>query len=411
LFGRGFLFTRGFEIHGTLGKKLSFYTDFYENQAYFLPYIHEEVETSLVAPGQGAWKPFGDDKLGRDYNYVTGYLSFTPLKSLNIQAGHSKHFIGSGYRSMLLSDNSMAYPFLKLTFTKDKFQYSVMFTEHQNFRTKFYFYHYKKHGSYLFLNYFPIKNLEIGFFEAIMWKTTNELTFERKVPLLYYVPMPGIREAVYGLNNNNNILLGLNASYRLLKYAEIYSQFALDDVKTKRYSYQAGFRIFDLFNNKFKKQNLYFQTEYNYAKPYTYTHNYAYSAFTNFNEPLINTLGAGFAERIAILNWQLYGFEIELKYNNILTSTDTTGANFGTNLMQSNLSASYQSSNSFVGQGNKTTIANLNLSFGYIINPSTNLKIFVEVNKRTFLSEINENELFFVSFGIKNTLNNIYTDY
>lgn len=403
--------TRGFEIHGSLGSKLSFYSDFFENQTFYLPYVQQKVNNSLVAPGQAVWKPFGDDKQGKDYNYATGYLSFTPIDFLNIQFGHSKHFIGSGYRSMLLSDNSVAYPFLKFTFTKNKIQYTAMFTEFQNFKTKFYFYHYKKHGSFLFINYFPIKNLQIGFFEGTIWKTTNEITFERKVPLLYFLPVPGIREAVYGLNNQNNVLIGLNASYNLFKYAELYSQFALDDIKSKKFAYQTGFRIFDVFNDNIKKQNLYIQTEYNYAKPYTYSHEYAYSAFTNFNEPLINTLSAGFTETLAIINWQFYGFEIELKYNNILTSTDTANSNFGTNLMLSNSTATFPASSSEIGQGNKTIIINYNLSFAYIINTSTNLKIFAEVNKRNFSSDISNNEIFFVSFGIKNTLKNIYTDY
>lgn len=403
--------TRGFEVHGNLGNKLSFYTDFYENQAFFLPYIQSNVDERLIAPGQGVWKPFGDDKYGRDYNYATGYISFFPIEVLNVQIGRSKHFIGSGYRSMLLSDNSAPYPFLKLTYTKNKFQYSAMFTEFQDFRTKFYFYHYKKNGSFLFANYFPVKNLEIGLFEGIIWKTTNNSTFERKIPALYYLPIPGVREAVYGFNNENNILVGLNASYRLFNFAEIYSQFALDDVKTKRYSYQTGFKVFDLFNEKINRQNLYIQGELNYAKPHTYMHEYAYSAFTNFNEPLINTLGSGFNEKIGIINWQLYGFELEIKYNSILTSTDTLGTNFGTNLMLSNTTASYSSSDAIVGQGNETSITNLNFSFGYIVNPKSNLKIFVSANKRRYKSEIIENNLFFITFGIKSSLNNIYTDY
>ncbi len=409
--------TRGFQVYGNLGKKISFYTDFFENQAYLLPYVQQSANNSLVVPGQGAWKPFGDDKLGRDYNYASGYLSYTPLEFLNIQFGRSKNFVGSGYRSMLLSDNAVVYPFMKFTLTKNKWQYVAMFSELENFKSKFYYYHHKKHNSILMLNYSPIKNMEIGFFESIMWHTTDSISHKKGIPALFFVPVPLFREAIYGLNNENNILIGLNFSYRMLKYAEIYSQFALDEFgKTdfdKRYSYQTGVKVFDVFNGKIKMQKLFLQAEYNYAKPYTYTHENSYSAFTQFNEPIVNTLGSGFNEKIGIVDWQFYGFEINFKYNNILTSSDTLGTNFGTNLMLSDNVVSFSGVENFVGQGNKTVISNYNITFAYLINTKNSLQIFMQLSKRNYLSETyaDQDNLFFVSFGIKNVINNFYTDF
>ncbi len=407
--------SRGFFVKGSIGKKLSFYTDFFENQAYFLPYIDQKVNKTLVAPGQGVWKPFGDDKTGKDYNYASGYLSFSPFNFLNFQAGHSKHFIGSGYRSLLLSDNGVAYPFFKTTFTKDKWQYTVMFTEFEDFKRKYYFYHYKKHGSFVFLNYSPFPNIEIGFFEGIIWRTSDDSSYTKKIPPLYFLPVPGVREVFYGLNSQNNAILGLNTRVKVFKYTEIYGQFAIDDFKeknfNKRYSYQAGFKIYDLFFDRINNQSFFIQSEYNYSRPYMYTNKIAHSAYTNFNEPLAHTLGAGFKEFIAIIDWSLLGFHISFKFNNIETSTDTAGTNFGTNLLLSDNYANFKNTLNFVGQGNSTHISNYCFSLAYTINTATNLQLFVDLNRRNFLSEINDNELFFVSFGIKNSIKNFYTDY
>ena len=63
---------------------------------------------------QGAWKDFNET--GKDYSSVSAYISYSPWSFLNIQAGHGKHFIGNGYRSLLLSDNAFNYPYLKLLF-------------------------------------------------------------------------------------------------------------------------------------------------------------------------------------------------------------------------------------------------------------------------------------------------------
>jgi hypothetical protein len=43
-----------------------------------------------------------------------GYVNINALNYFNITFGHDKNFIGNGYRSMFLSDNSAPYLFLKL---------------------------------------------------------------------------------------------------------------------------------------------------------------------------------------------------------------------------------------------------------------------------------------------------------
>ena len=407
--------TRGFQIKGTLGKKFSFYTDFFENQSYFLPYIDESVQKDFIVPGQGSWKLFGKEQRGRDYNYASGYISYTPVEYFNFQIGHSKQFIGSGYRSILLSDNSFVYPFAKFTLTKGKWQYVAMFTEFQSFKRKYYFYHYKKHGSFVYINYSPISNVEIGLFEGIIWRTSDDRTYVKKMPALYFLPVPLLREAIYGLDGKHNAILGLNTRIKVYKYGEIYGQFAIDDISkisfNQRYAYQTGLKIYDVFAEKIKGQRLFLQAEYNYSTPYTYSHEIANQAYTNYNAPLAHTLGAGFSEFVGIINWNLYGFLLSYRTNFIKTSTDTIGSNFGTNLLYSNIDANFENSTNFVGQGNKTSIVIHSFNFAYIINSKTNLQLFFAIDKRNYLNDFTKDDLFFVSFGVKNSIKNFYFDY
>lgn len=407
--------TRGFQVQGSLGEKFSFYTDFFENQAYFLPYIDKTVQQDFIVPGQGSWKLFGEDRRGRDYNYASGYLSYTPTDFFNIQIGHSKQFIGSGYRSLLLSDNSFVYPFAKFTVTKGKWQYVAMFTEFQSFKHKYYDYHYKKHGSFVYVNYSPISNVEFGFFEGIIWRTSDDSTYVKKIPALYFLPVPLVREAVYGLDGENNAILGLNTRIKVCKYGEIYGQFALDNLTDKnfdaRYAYQTGVKIYDVFAEKINGQRLFLQAEYNFAKPYTYTQGVVHQAYTNYNAPLAHPLGAGFSEFVGIVNWNLYGFLLSYRANLIKTSSDTLNSNFGTNLLLSNSDADFMNTNTFIGQGNSTSIVIHSFSLAYIINPKINLQVFFTVDKRNYLNDFTKDDLFFVSFGVKNAIKNFYYDY
>ncbi|NJO92970.1 MAG: hypothetical protein HC831_31435 [Chloroflexia bacterium] len=103
--------TRGIEFKGDIGRRFSFYTAFYENEARFAPYITDYVNEHRVAPGQGAVKILGNSKF--DFSRASAYFTIKASKNITIQAGHYKHFIGEGYRSLLLSDNSFNYPYLR----------------------------------------------------------------------------------------------------------------------------------------------------------------------------------------------------------------------------------------------------------------------------------------------------------
>ena len=115
--------TRGLQIQGSLGKKFSFSTSFYESQGRFADYFNQyaesigkpgsETEVAII-PGRGIAKRFKSDSY--DYPVAEAYLSYSPAKFLNVQFGHGKNFIGDGYRSLLQSDVASSSPFLKLKF-------------------------------------------------------------------------------------------------------------------------------------------------------------------------------------------------------------------------------------------------------------------------------------------------------
>ena len=73
---------------------------------------------------------YGNNKSGYSFIDYTGYVSYSPNnnKIFNFQVGRDKHFIGDGYRSLLLSDNAPAYPFFKINTNIWRLQYNVWYT-------------------------------------------------------------------------------------------------------------------------------------------------------------------------------------------------------------------------------------------------------------------------------------------
>ena len=110
--------TRGYFVEGNLGSKVSFHTSFRENQSIFPNYVHNYIKENKIVPGQGYARVFKDS--GYDYSMSSGYVSIKSSKFFIFQFGHGKHFIGDGYRSLLLSDNTFNYPFLRIQSTFGK---------------------------------------------------------------------------------------------------------------------------------------------------------------------------------------------------------------------------------------------------------------------------------------------------
>ena len=106
-----FVNTRGVVLRGAVNNKLGFYSSFTENQASSPSYMKEYQKYTGGFPYSGFTKVIGEDsaRLSRDYMQAIGYLVYYPSKNIMLRLGHSKNFIGSGIRSLILSDFSAPY--------------------------------------------------------------------------------------------------------------------------------------------------------------------------------------------------------------------------------------------------------------------------------------------------------------
>ena len=417
--------TRGFVLEGYIGDKVSFYTSFVENQSVFPNYLDSIIRTSTndyVIPGQGRGRSYYDN--GFDYAKSSGYLSFNVSDNFTLQLGHGKHFIGNGYRSLLLSDNAFNYPFLRFQTSFGKFQYTNLYTEFQDMKNYLssennydYMGYAKKYMSAHHLSYKLSEKFNIGIFESIIWKSNHTLG-ANGFDVNYLNPIIFFRPIEYSINSPDNAIIGLDIKYNITKGSNLYAQLIFDEFTLKqlksndgywanKYGYQLGYKHYDLFNIS----NLTLHLERNYVRPYTYSH-WNNANYGHYNEELAHPLGANFSENIFILHYRNGRLEIQLKYLDIIYGADYIGdtISYGNNIY-----SDYNDRSSDNGiemyNGNKTNIDYSQINIGYVINPYTNLKVDFSLVSRVLSSEIHDYHTLFYSISLKSDLFNHYYDF
>lgn len=402
--------TRGLRIRGTIADKVSFETSFYENLAYYPRYASAVVNQRGVAPGFGRVK-FGD--LNYDFAMASGVVIVAPTDFVTIQYGHDKNFIGHGYRSLLLSDNSFNYPHLKLTWNvwKNRIQYTSVFgkveslnripageTPEAIFKPKGF--------SYNYLSVMPFRFLEIGLFESFVWKMYDQENGRTPFNVNSINPVIGVNTAVHGLNHQNNGILGLNLRLQLNKHIQFYGQVMTDDLANNKYGYQFGAKWFDIL------PNLELQAEFNRVTPFTYGTANPLQSYTHNNEFFAHPMGAGFYELAGFVNYRWRRFFGELKmiwagyqqdYRPNYMGAQVT--HFGKDILKPE---TLRTENEALNPANHM---HQDLRLSYVINPSYNFMINAGVSNRHVYSDFFQQNTTYIYVGFRTYIHNQYFDF
>lgn len=411
-----FINSRGIAVGGTFGKHFSFNSSFLESQSTFSSYIDSAIRRTYVVPGASRIKNY-DDKF--DYGTVAGTIAFSLKKHFSFQLGHDKNFIGDGYRSMLLSDNSYNYPFLKVNANFWKIKYMVLYAIFQDgpYVTVFDESFRRKYGVFHYLDFNIGKRLTFGILESIIWDHDSSRVFDYN----YLNPVIFLRPVEFSIGSPDNALLGVNLKYKLSSKLYAYGQLMLDEFKMdevkagngwwgNKHAFQVGFRTF----NPFGLTRLVASSEFNYARPFTYQHRTSLTAYAHYNQPLAHPLGGNFWESVTSID---YGFKrwqlsTRLNYAKVGYDIDSAGQfqNYGNNVL-----LSYETRPSDYGnemlQGLETTLINVELKLWYVLNPASNLVIEAGTRLRQAENRYGTDETIFFFAGIRTTLSNRYLDF
>lgn len=413
--------TRGIMVNAQLGKQVHVTTSFYENQARFNDYRYAGIEKigKRVVPGQGLGKAFGDSlPQTYDYGFAEGYVSYSPNEHFNFTFGHGKNFIGDGYRSLLLSDNSVNYPFLRITTDFWNIKYVNLWAQYQdiNYKRTSEEPFLKKWSSIHYLDWNITDWLNIGFFEAIVWQNADS-TGVRGFDFNYANPVIFLRPVEFSVGSPDNALMGINGKLTVFKNHIFYGQAIIDEFKfselkarngwwANKWGIQTGYKTFDLF----KVENLSIQTEFNYVRPFMYSHNSTIQNYGHYNQPLAHPLGANFWESVSFIRYNKNRIYFEGRMSIAKHGRDTANQNFGNNIY---LDYEFRAKDydNYVGQAEEVNLIYTTAQLAYLINRRTNLNVYLKYTLRKETSNTKNTTQGLVTFGIRTSLQNFYYDF
>lgn len=372
--------TRGILIQGNITEKVYFRTDFYETQSYFPTYMDSMILSSGAVPGQGKAKPFKTN--GYDYPLVTGIVNFQASKNVNLQFGQDKMFIGNGYRSLLLSDNSSPFLFLQagLSLFENKLNYHANWSALQTLV--------KVHGgggddlfarkqaNFNYVSFKPNSIWEIGLFEGVIWERWNENSYSQDFDPLFINPVPFVNSFAKKSDTLVNSILGMNVFVKPFTYTSFYGQLSYG-LEKEGVGFQVGTKLYEVLGI----EGLSLQAEYNQVGGNVYGVKNDYVDYFHYNQPLAVQQMEDFSEVILIGNYRHKRFLLYAK----ASLADVVNPSIG-----------------------DVTIQNYEANLGYIFNPITNLMVNAGVRHRDHSVTGSTN---WVYFGLKTNLRNLYYDF
>ncbi|NIJ56038.1 capsule assembly Wzi family protein [Dyadobacter arcticus] len=407
---------RGVEIRGMINNKFGFYTYVADNQGRFPRYV-TKFRHEFSFPGEGLAK-YSLRNRSVDFLTARGYITFRPLKSVNVKFGHDYNVFGSGYRSLILSDNSSPYLFLRIDTQLGRFRYTNLWTSMINAGKDSFaeFLRRKKFAAIHHLSVNITDNINFGIFEAEVF---NRDSVGGGYDLNYLNPIIFYRYVESYIGSQDNALLGFDFRWLLGKQASIYGQFVLDEFLTKflfngsgswtnKYSLQLGGKYVDAFG----VPNLDLQAEYNMVRPYTYSHKDGGRNYMHYGQSLAHPLGANFREYLAIIRYKLnsrlsvYGTVMKANQGKDPNPLTRPYMNFGGDISKSYDERSVNRDgdlNQKIGQGIKasTLFTDLRLSYSlahnlfldgrYQIRKITSEDMIVATNSNVFTFAIRYN--------------------
>ncbi len=269
-------------------------------------YWEEALGAPDISPGYGV-------RNGKRVQRFSGQIQMRPSTHFTLRLGRGQHFFGNGHRSLLLSHNSDANPYLRLDSEFGRFHYVNLYSKLQHLRgpaSDRDRERESKYGAFHYLSFEASDRWSFGFFESVIWQgkdSTNPRGFDADYlnPVIFYRPVE------YAQGSSDRVLMGLDIEYRAFSSLKLYFQgmldeFLLDEMLAGRgwwgnkYGVQGGFH----WEEAFGSPHLSWRMEFNTVRPYSYSHGSAVQSYSHRGRPLAHPLGANFMEGLSILQWR-----------------------------------------------------------------------------------------------------------
>jgi hypothetical protein len=407
-----FMNQRGVELRGEVDRTVFFYSNLVETQARFPGYVTDRVNEFLAVPGAGFFKNYTSSifkiRNSYDFNVATAYVGFQVSRHIGIQLGHGQHFIGNGYRSMLLSDFANPQFFLKFSTRVWRLHYQNLFLELSpvsQVQIPDGTILPKKYAAIHYLSFKASPRFSVGVFEATVLNRSRQFEFQYLNPVIFYRTVEGM------IGSPDNVLLGLNTKYNVWSSVQLYGQFLLDEFTlskffsgrgwwANKYSIQAGAK----YLNVLEIDHLDLQVEYNSARPYTYAHGDPYDSYTHYNQPLAHPLGANFREFIGMVRYQpSAGIVLSARVIHAVTGENSATENWGSNPLLS-YDTRVRDYDNLIGQGVSGTINLFGLDASWMFHHNIFFDIKLLMRRKNSADDPRDQDTNVLAAGIRMNL-------
>jgi hypothetical protein len=318
-----------------------------------------------------------DDPDGYLYTDIRSRISYIPNQIFNFQVGVDHNFLGEGSRSLLLSDYGVSHPFGLIRTQFWQLEYNVLYQflregGNKNWESKFAATHH--------ISFNPSKWLNIGIFETVLFQPIDT-NLNRGFDVEYLNPVIFYRPQEYAIGSADNVLIGLDISAHFKRHT-FYGQLIIDEfsltelrAKTKWWANKYGLQMG--VKGRSANEELFYRLEYNFVRPYTYSHISEELNYGNQGASLAHPYGANFMEILAEAKYQKEKWLFKLFTSYTLGSRDQGPLSFGGDIYRSYVERPYEYGH-YVGQGEQVNRSKLLLSAAYRIMEKGNLNAFFE---------------------------------
>ncbi|MBQ9213854.1 MAG: hypothetical protein IJ150_07950 [Bacteroidales bacterium] len=329
--------------------------------------------------------------------YFEFYINYRPVDFLLLSLGKGKKQVGEGLRPAIISSsNSGMYYFdLRVDMKNVCYVFSVngaknLDTKLKTNKTKWTVYH--------LVSWNIAKWLSIGGYEAVCLVRRDSVNNSKFVDLHYLNPLIFSRPIEYSLGSPDNEILGVFGKLKFYQQT-LYAQAMIDEFKIKevkssngwwanKYSLQCGAKGF--------VKDFSYNLEFNYIRPYMYSHDDANNSYSMFSQPIANPYGANLKEALCQIKYYKNRISACLTIDYIEQGKDFGDKySYGGNILRSYNSRKQEYNNS-VGQGLNTKFTNISLLVSYNPEFLKNFSVYLQGGK------FDNNK--FVSIGIKTAL-------
>ncbi len=370
--------------------RLTFHADIQGWNETLPDYLDSAARATHVVPGEG-WAE-GDPGEARTHYDWNAWADYKAGDHFHLTLGKGKNFIGEGYRSLFLSDEAYSYPYFRITTTAWHIRYVNLFTLMDDIRgsggdpTRVG----KKFTSMHYLSWNISKRVNAGLFEAIVWQD-NDPRYPRGFDLNYVDPVIFYRPVEFGLGSPDNALLGFALNVKVGHDVLLYSQLMLDEFLLRnvragqgwyanKQGVQAGVIAHDVLGHK----GLTARGEFDYVRPFMYTHQDTRQNYTHHGQPLAHPYGSNFWEALGQVEWRKGNWYLSEVVSYALMGQDTssdTHSSYGNNIFLPEVSrpilqvGAWSNYGYFLGEPSHVTVLQSELCLGRIIDPRSGLML------------------------------------